>query len=116
MKGYVFFIPLLLATLFWKSFRAQAFLPQIVSFRKQKGKNASSYLYPRRLLSGDNHLSKSHPLGNYIEKMSILQMQEDDDDENFGPQSCNVLGTTLSCCCDNVRQSGIGTGKYMQYN
>lgn len=32
--------------------------------------------------------------------------------EDLGPQSISVLGTPLVCCCDNVRNSGIGTGFY----
>lgn len=111
MIGNVFLIPLLLlATVFWNSFKAHAFLPHsIVSCRS-----------PRRLLStstcstrSDGHLSNFHSLGNWIVKQKGLQMSSGDEQENedLGPQSCNVLGTTLSCCCDNVRQSGIGTGK-----
>jgi len=39
---------------------------------------------------------------------------EDEDDDDFiaGPESCNVLGTTLCACCENVRGTGIGTGFY----
>ena len=40
-----------------------------------------------------------------------LQMS-DADDEDYGPQSINVLGTPMRCCCENVRNSGIGTGFY----
>lgn len=36
----------------------------------------------------------------------------DADDEDYGPQSINVLGTSMRCCCENVRNSGIGTGFY----
>lgn len=36
----------------------------------------------------------------------------DGDDEDYGPQSINVLGTPMKCCCENVRNSGIGTGFY----
>jgi uncharacterized protein (DUF2237 family) len=46
--------------------------------------------------------------------MSKDDFEDDDDeeDEDSGPQSCNVLGKPLVCCCDNVRNSGIGTGFY----
>ncbi len=40
------------------------------------------------------------------------QDEEHDDEEDFGPQSINVLGTPLKCCCENVGGSGIGTGFY----
>lgn len=36
----------------------------------------------------------------------------DGDDEDYGPQSINVLGAPMKCCCENVRNSGIGTGFY----
>lgn len=34
------------------------------------------------------------------------------DTENQGPSSTNVLGTSLTPCCANVRNTGIGTGFY----
>ena len=38
--------------------------------------------------------------------------QEDDDTYDAKHYGYNVLGTELSCCCNNVRDSGIGTGFY----
>ncbi len=38
--------------------------------------------------------------------------QEDDDTSDAKHYGYNVLGTELSCCCSNVRDSGIGTGFY----
>uniref|UniRef100_A0A7S2RNP5 DUF2237 domain-containing protein n=1 Tax=Eucampia antarctica TaxID=49252 RepID=A0A7S2RNP5_9STRA len=45
---------------------------------------------------------------------SLFDNKDDDDDEAdaIGPQSCNVLGTTLTSCCSNVGGTGIGTGFY----
>ena len=44
---------------------------------------------------------------------------DDDDDDDFdeddGPRSCNVLGSSLCPCCDNVRETGIGTGTYLYF-
>lgn len=36
----------------------------------------------------------------------------DDDDSPATPSSTNVLGTSLTPCCTNVRKTGIGTGFY----
>ena len=41
-----------------------------------------------------------------------FEKEDDNDEEEFGPQSINVLGTPLVCCCDNVGNTGIGTGFY----
>lgn len=38
--------------------------------------------------------------------------QGDDDTSDAKYYGYNVLGTELSCCCSNVRDSGIGTGFY----
>ena len=38
--------------------------------------------------------------------------QQDDDTSDAKYSGYNVLGTELSCCCSNVRDSGIGTGFY----
>lgn len=38
--------------------------------------------------------------------------EDDKDEEDVGPQSINVLGAPLVCCCDNVGETGIGTGFY----
>ena len=48
---------------------------------------------------------------------SRLMAEQDDDDNDFATigskhSGYNVLGTELSCCCSNVRGSGIGTGFY----
>lgn len=37
---------------------------------------------------------------------------DDDDGDMTTPAAVNVLGTALECCCDNVRDTGIGTGFY----
>ncbi len=70
--------------------------------------------------------NKSHQLKIGIERRSVwfistivnLSAKNDDDLEDdesegdvSGPQSINVLGTQLTCCCANVR-NGIGTGFY----
>ena len=46
--------------------------------------------------------------------ISRLRMSNDDSEGEIdvGPQSINVLGTPLSCCCDNVQDTGMGTGFY----
>eukprot|EP00978_Attheya_sp_CCMP212_P049232 scaffold634791_cov59-Attheya_sp.AAC.1 len=36
----------------------------------------------------------------------------DDDAQNPGAKSINVLGTSILPCCTNVRETGIGTGFY----
>ncbi len=38
--------------------------------------------------------------------------QGDDNTSDAKYSGYNVLGTELSCCCSNVRDSGIGTGFY----
>mmetsp|Transcript_45471 Transcript_45471/g.138274 ORF Transcript_45471/g.138274 Transcript_45471/m.138274 type:complete len:227 (-) Transcript_45471:335-1015(-) len=47
----------------------------------------------------------------------ILSALDDDEDEEasndiLGSSSCNVLGTPLTPCCANVRNTGVGTGFY----
>ena len=46
-------------------------------------------------------------------KTTQLKAEQGDDDTSDAKYSgYNVLGTELSCCCSNVRDSGIGTGFY----
>jgi len=39
-------------------------------------------------------------------------IDEDDNDQEIKPSSCNVLGTPLEPCCSDVGGTGIGTGFY----
>ena len=48
---------------------------------------------------------------NYDEEEYDDDDNNDEDEDYGGPQSINVLGTPLECCCANVR-NGIGTGFY----
>lgn len=55
----------------------------------------------------------------YSRHTSLFRMAASDDDdemddtnENQGSSSTNVLGTSLTPCCTNVRDTGIGTGFY----
>ena len=46
-------------------------------------------------------------------KTTQLTAEQGDDDISEAKYSgYNVLGTELSCCCSNVRETGIGTGFY----
>mmetsp|Transcript_8861 Transcript_8861/g.17633 ORF Transcript_8861/g.17633 Transcript_8861/m.17633 type:complete len:218 (-) Transcript_8861:27-680(-) len=46
-------------------------------------------------------------------KTTQLTAEQGDDDTSDAKYSgYNVLGTELSCCCSNVRETGIGTGFY----
>ena len=55
--------------------------------------------------------------GNRPRGVAVFMTTEGDEDEEElrsipGASSCNVLGTSLSPCCEDVRGSGIGTGFY----
>ena len=45
-------------------------------------------------------------------KTTQLKAEQQDDTSDAKYSGYNVLGTELSCCCSNVRESGIGTGFY----
>mmetsp|Transcript_20701 Transcript_20701/g.37612 ORF Transcript_20701/g.37612 Transcript_20701/m.37612 type:complete len:204 (+) Transcript_20701:49-660(+) len=57
-------------------------------------------------ISRDRFTSRRHP--------PPLKLSNDDDEDAAPatPSSTNVLGTSLSPCCTNVRDTGIGTGFY----
>lgn len=44
--------------------------------------------------------------------VSRYRMATEDERPQAASAAANVLGTSLACCCDNVRASGIGTGFY----
>ena len=58
-------------------------------------------------------LNIMHPSATDAFKTTQLSAEQGDDDTSAAKYSgYNVLGTDLSCCCSNVRDSGIGTGFY----
>ena len=49
-----------------------------------------------------------------VARHHTLKLSNDDDEDAVpaSPSSTNVLGTSLTPCCTNVRDTGIGTGFY----
>lgn len=60
-------------------------------------------------IAGCSKSARAHVFDARLLRMSDSE-DMDDDDEDRGSSSTNVLGTSLSPCCTNVRETGIGTG------
>ena len=53
------------------------------------------------------------PPASSLVALRLADSSDDDEDEyQRGPSSTNVLGTSLVPCCENVRDTGVGTGFY----
>lgn len=80
--------------------KVQAF--SIPAQRQADSRSDTTFVFPRAI-------APSPPL--------FMSSSDEDDDtdetvDNTGPSSTNVLGTSLTPCCANVRNTGIGTGFY----